>query len=106
MVDYKVDQNFKLVRSDFNCFEEVRGKEEFQQSLIYELTEREQEIIGKNSRDNSIISKINLIIQRVAKSFDQINSINNISVFRNKDGTGSFTVAIRYDTGDKFEGVI
>lgn len=106
MVDYKVDKNFNLVRNDFGQFEEVTGKKEFQQAVVFELTERQQQLVGKSSTDNTVVSKMNLIINRVAKEFDEIDSIDNISVRPNQTASGNFEVGITYDTGDTFEDVI
>jgi hypothetical protein len=105
MVDYKVDKNFNLVRTKYGNLEQVFAKEEFQQELAIKLAEKEDEIIGR-TRDNAAVSKINLIVKRVAQEFDEIDGISNISVNKDKTALDSYRVNIRYDTGETFEETI
>lgn len=106
MVDYSIDDSFDLHFNDRDNFEEVDGKEEFEQDLVIRIHDEFREIIeGYNSSEN-ITEKVQLFVKRIASEHEVIDSIEQLVITRPVETPGTVNVEIGYSTGRTFEETI
>jgi hypothetical protein len=102
MVDYYLNESFEIEDDQHGGYKLVDGKEEFQQKVIVELTEREREIM-RNGFTKTTKEKIQLAVQRTAQNFNLVNEIRNINISRPVDKRSTFEVEVTFVTGGNFQ---
>jgi hypothetical protein len=105
MVDYKIDQNFQLVKKDYGSFQEVDGLKEFEQEIVSKLHGELFDVFQSDSGNSETKLKIRLKVKRLAKEFDVIDRVSNISVRKERSGEGTYNVRIHYESNTDFSEV-
>lgn len=106
MTEYSVDGSFDIHFGDTNSFEEISGKEEFQQYLAIDLHFRFRELIGNNRSVDNIAKKIRLATTRIAREYGEVESLAEVTVEEPTNTPNSLDVRIIYESGDVFEETI
>lgn len=106
MTDYSIDNNFDLHFNDVNDFVTVDGRREFEQDLVVRLHFDLADLLGTDLRSTNTEKKITLLATRVAKEYDQLDSLEEVSVNRSVDQPNTLDVQITYSSGEIFEETI
>jgi hypothetical protein len=105
MVDYSLDGNFELERTEWNDFETVDGLEEFEQDLAVSIHFRMKELLSGAVGSSSIKGKIRSQVYRVAQLYEVIEQISSVTVTRELAGENSYRVEVTYRTEQPFSEV-
>lgn len=103
MTDYSIDSNFDLHFNDVNDFVTVDGRREFEQDLVVRLHFDLADLLGTDLRSTNTEKKINLLATRVAKEYDQLDKLEDVSANRSVDQPNTLDVQITYSSGEIFE---
>ena len=106
MVDYEIDEDFQLVRTGYGQISEVRGKSEFEQSIVFALHTEGKKLLRDETSRNNVKSKIRLLVNRIARQSKLIDSVEKLNVSKAIGSSGTLRVAIEYNTDDNFQTVI
>lgn len=102
MVDYSINSDFDIHFTEWGDFAVVDGLEEFEQDVVIRLHENQKSIYRDEAGRKIEREKIRLSVTRVAKEFDVIDSIENISITEVQAADKSYQVEVTYKTGDIF----
>lgn len=103
MVDYQLNEDLSLARTQWGSFTTVDGINEFEQSLGVRLRGliRDAAFSRPNTADRE---KINLAAKRVANQYDILDEVDQIVVERlPESGEYDYRVFIEYSSNTPFE---
>lgn len=100
MKDLALNDNFSVHLDDRNDLATVEGRDAFEQSVVVMLTEFMDETLPGLKRGENIESKIQLQVTRVARSHDNLDTIQRVEVSEKEDVPDTYQVEIFYDSGD------
>jgi len=102
MKDLALNSNFSVTLDERNDLGEVTGREAFEQSVMVRLTEFMQETLPGLTKRESAKQKIRLEISRVARSHDQLDSIESIRIKEPDENPDTYRVEVVYVTDEVF----
>lgn len=102
MTDLALDSNFDVFLDDRKNIATVDGRDEFEQSVVVQLTEYMYNIPGSTDIATQN-EKIRLQVGRVARNNDILDSIEKIVIERVPNEPGSIRVELVYSSSAAFD---
>lgn len=79
----------------------VEGREAFEQAVIISLFQLQEGLLG-NTANRSIEQRLRQTVTRVARRYDEIDSIEQLNIERSQTNSEVYKVKIVYDIGESF----
>lgn len=103
MFDLALNSDFSVHLDDTNDLATVEGREAFEQSIVWHLTELMHERLpGFTGSKDTTIQKIELIVNRVARRHEMIDGIADLSIGQTPDAPDTYEVEIIYTSEEVF----
>lgn len=110
MTDIKLDEDFQPDFTGNGDYRELDGVSEIHQSIRLSAKSRLYGIVARY-KEEDIENKIRLTIQRIVREFDEIESVQEITIERvfpdkDSDKNSGYRVYIGYNDSEVFEDII
>lgn len=99
-MDLSLNDQFSVHLDDRNDLATVEGRAAFEQSVVVRVTDRMHDsITGITGREN-IEEKIHLVVSRVAKEHDHIDSVASVDIQPKENAPDTYEVEVQYVEDD------